>query len=79
MASIRASAHFVIIVGFLLTGMGRDCANGLLHMREAGARTIAQDEKASVVFGMPKEAIRINTVEKILALDEMPSRMMTYF
>lgn len=66
-------------VGIIMTGMGKDGANGLLRMRESGARTIAQDEKSSVVFGMPKEAIRINAAEKIFALDEMPSRIIGYF
>jgi two-component system chemotaxis response regulator CheB len=66
-------------VGILMTGMGRDGADGLLNMREAGARTIAQDESTSVVFGMPKEAIRIGAAEKILPLYEMPQRVLAYF
>ncbi len=55
-------------VGIILTGMGADGAAGLLEMREAGARTIAQDEKSCVVFGMPKEAIKLGAAEKVVSL-----------
>lgn len=55
-------------IGVLLTGMGDDGAAGLLEMREAGARTIAQDEATSVVFGMPAEAIRLSAAESVLGL-----------
>lgn len=55
-------------VGIILTGMGSDGATGLLEMKEAGARTIAQDEKSCVVFGMPKEAIKLGAAEKVVAL-----------
>ncbi|MFP4620538.1 MAG: chemotaxis response regulator protein-glutamate methylesterase [Bacteroidales bacterium] len=58
-------------VGIILTGMGRDGAAGLLEMKQAGAKTIAQDEKSSVVYGMPKEAVEINAVDKILPLQDM--------
>jgi two-component system chemotaxis response regulator CheB len=58
-------------VGLLLTGMGTDGAQGLLRMRQAGARTIAQDEASCVVFGMPREAIRMGAAERVLALDEI--------
>jgi len=51
--------------------MGDDGAKGLLEMKTAGAMTIAQDEKTSVVFGMPKEAIRIGAATKVLPLDDM--------
>ena len=54
--------------GVILTGMGADGANGLLKMREAGARTIAQDENSSIVFGMPKEAIKLGAAEKVVPL-----------
>jgi len=57
--------------GVLLTGMGADGASGLLKMREAGAKTIAQDEESCVVFGMPKEAIRLGAAEKILPLEKI--------
>jgi two-component system chemotaxis response regulator CheB len=54
--------------GVILTGMGDDGAKGLLEMKQAGARTIAQDEQSCVVFGMPKEAIAIGAVDKIVPL-----------
>ncbi|MBN1763674.1 MAG: chemotaxis response regulator protein-glutamate methylesterase [Sedimentisphaerales bacterium] len=58
-------------VGAILTGMGGDGARGLLEMRKAGARTIAQDEESCVVFGMPKEAIKVGAAEKIASLDDI--------
>ncbi len=58
-------------IGIIMTGMGDDGARGLLEMKEAGARNIAQDEKSCVVFGMPNEAIKLNAVEKILPLDQI--------
>ena len=54
-----------------MTGMGDDGARGLLEMKEAGARTIAQDEKSCVVFGMPNEAIKLGAAEKIMPLDQI--------
>lgn len=56
-------------VGCLLTGMGRDGATGLLAMKRAGAMTLAQDEATSIVFGMPREAIRLGAARLILPLD----------
>jgi two-component system chemotaxis response regulator CheB len=58
-------------VGCLLTGMGRDGADGLLAMRRAGGRTIAQDETTCVVFGMPREAILLGAAENVLPLGEI--------
>lgn len=58
-------------VGILLTGMGDDGARGLLEMKEAGATTIAQDEKSSVVFGMPREAIKLDAQKFVLSLTEI--------
>ncbi len=55
-------------VGAILTGMGDDGARGLLEMHQAGARTVAQDEASSVVFGMPKEAIRLGGVDSVMPL-----------
>ena len=59
-------------LGIIMTGMGDDGARGLKEMRNAGAHTIAQDEQSCVVFGMPKEAIRMEAVERIMPLDELP-------
>lgn len=64
-------------VGIILTGMGKDGANGLLEMKEAGAHTIAQDEKSSVVFGMPKEAIDIGAVNQVSDLNTIASYITT--
>jgi two-component system, chemotaxis family, protein-glutamate methylesterase/glutaminase len=59
-------------IGVILTGMGRDGANGLLEMRKAGAPTIAQDEASCVVFGMPKAAIEVGAAQAVLPLDSIP-------
>lgn len=56
-------------VGVIMTGMGDDGAKGLLEMKEAGAATIAQDEQSCVVYGMPKEAVKLGAVERILPLE----------
>lgn len=58
-------------LGIILTGMGADGAAGLLKMKESGAKTIAQDEKSCVVFGMPKEAIKLGAADKIVPLDNI--------
>lgn len=64
-------------VGAVLTGMGADGAAGLLAMKKAGARTIAQDEKSSVVFGMPMEAIKQGAAERVVPLDDVASVLLT--
>jgi two-component system, chemotaxis family, protein-glutamate methylesterase/glutaminase len=64
----RYGAH---AVGVLLTGMGADGAQGIRAMYEAGAFTIAQDESTSVVFGMPKEAIRLGVARKVLPIEKI--------
>jgi two-component system chemotaxis response regulator CheB len=58
-------------VGILLTGMGKDGAEGLLEMKRAGARTFAQDEESSVVYGMPRVARELGAVDEVLGLDEI--------
>ena len=63
-------------IGVILTGMGADGARGMLQMREAGAATIAQDEETSIVFGMPKEAIRIGAVQMVSSLDNIAAAVM---
>ncbi|GIW75223.1 MAG: chemotaxis response regulator protein-glutamate methylesterase [Phycisphaerae bacterium] len=65
-------------IGAILTGMGCDGAAGLLAMRQAGARTMAQDESSCVVFGMPMEAIKIGAAEKIVPLDEIARTMIQW-
>jgi two-component system chemotaxis response regulator CheB len=65
-ASCGASA-----IGCLLTGMGRDGAAGLRLIRQAGGRTIVQDEATSVVYGMPREAVLLGAAERILPLNEI--------
>ncbi len=59
-------------VGVILTGMGADGAKGLLAMKKGGAHTIAQNEETCVVFGMPKEAIKVGAVDKIVGLTDVP-------
>lgn len=59
-------------LGVLLTGMGADGARGMLEMKQASAFNIAQDESTSVVFGMPREAIRLNAVDRVLPLHQIP-------
>jgi two-component system chemotaxis response regulator CheB len=59
-------------VGVIMTGMGRDGAAGLLEMKKAGAPTIAQDEASCVVFGMPKEAIKMGGVDNVVSLSDIP-------
>ena len=63
-------------IGVILTGMGKDGAQGLLKMKEAGGKTIAQDERSCVVFGMPKEAIALGGVDKVVSLSDIPAEVM---
>lgn len=62
-------------IGVILTGMGADGAAGLLELKNMGASTIAQDEKTCVVFGMPKEAIKMGAVDKILPLHQIAAEI----
>ena len=63
-------------IGVILTGMGKDGANGLLSMKKSGAFTIAQDEASCIVYGMPKEAVKLNAVDKILPLSKIPYELL---
>ncbi|MCM2280067.1 MAG: chemotaxis-specific protein-glutamate methyltransferase CheB [Oligoflexia bacterium] len=65
-------------IGVILTGMGGDGSRGMLKMRQAGSRTIAQDEASCVVFGMPKEAIRLGGVESVVSLDGIPDLLVRW-
>jgi two-component system chemotaxis response regulator CheB len=62
-------------IGVILTGMGKDGAEGLKEMRETGSPTIAQDEATSVVWGMPREAVAIGAAVLVLGLHEIPGRL----
>ncbi|MEN3372914.1 chemotaxis response regulator protein-glutamate methylesterase [Dechloromonas sp. ZS-1] len=63
-------------IGVLLTGMGKDGAQGLLRMRQAGARTFGQDEATCVVYGMPREAFLIGGVEEQAPLDDLARKVL---
>ena len=65
-------------VGVIMTGMGDDGARGMLEMFDAGAYTIAQDEASCVVFGMPKEAIKLNGVSKVLPLEAIAGGILNH-
>ncbi len=65
-------------IGVILTGMGKDGALGMLEMREAGAYNFAQDENSCVVFGMPKEAIKVGAAHEIVPLNVMAERVLAY-
>lgn len=65
------------IVGVILTGMGNDGAKGLKLLKENGAKTIAQNEETCVVFGMPKEAIKLNAVDFIEPIDNISSKIVS--
>jgi two-component system chemotaxis response regulator CheB len=74
----RSAARYAAAnaTGVILTGMGDDGAQGLKEMRDAGAATFAQDEASSVVFGMPKEAIRLGGVQHTLSLAQLPAAVL---
>ncbi len=63
-------------VGALLTGMGADGAKGMLSMREAGAYTVAQNEESCVVYGMPREAVKINAAVDVLPLERIADALL---
>jgi two-component system chemotaxis response regulator CheB len=65
-------------IGAILTGMGDDGARGMLEMKQAGAVTLAQDEATCVVFGMPKEAIKMNGVDKVLPLRSIAGSILNH-
>ena len=63
--------------GIIMTGMGDDGAHGLKEMHDAGAPTVAQDEETCVVFGMPKEAIKLGGVDRVMGLQDIPRAILT--
>jgi two-component system chemotaxis response regulator CheB len=65
-------------LGVIMTGMGDDGARGMKEMHDAGAQTVAEDESTCVVFGMPKVAIDMGGVDKIVPLDRIPQEIIAY-
>lgn len=63
-------------LGIIMTGMGDDGARGLKEMRDAGARTLGQDEDSCVVYGMPREAFKLGAVERELPLEQIASAIL---
>jgi two-component system chemotaxis response regulator CheB len=76
----RSAAKFAgkNAVGVILTGMGKDGAEGMLEMKQAGAYNFAQDEATCVVFGMPREAIAVGAVDEVAPLNDLPSKVLSY-
>ncbi|MDP3702349.1 MAG: chemotaxis response regulator protein-glutamate methylesterase [Hylemonella sp.] len=66
------------ILGIIMTGMGDDGARGMKVLHDGGARTIAQNEETCVVFGMPKEAIKLQAVDDILGLEQIPRAILQF-
>jgi two-component system chemotaxis response regulator CheB len=64
-------------IGVILTGMGSDGAHGMLKLKRAGAKTIAQDEESCVVFGMPREAIKLGAVDRVVPLSHIAAAILT--
>ena len=65
-------------LGIIMTGMGDDGARGMKVMHDSGARTIAQNEETCVVFGMPKEAIKLQAVDDILPLEQIARAILQF-
>jgi two-component system chemotaxis response regulator CheB len=66
------------VLAIMLTGMGDDGARGMKQLHDGGARTVAQDEASCVVFGMPKEAIKLGAVDQVLPLDRIAASILQF-
>ncbi len=73
-----ASTAGVNAIGVILTGMGRDGAEGMLEMKRRGAHTFAQDEASCVVYGMPRAAVEAGGVDEVVSLSEMGEKLVSY-
>ena len=71
--SVELVAIIVSALGIILTGMGKDGADGLLRLKEVGAHTIGQNEATCVVYGMPQAAYKVGAVAEVLALPAIPA------
>ena len=74
--SSAAEAYRDKVIGVLLSGMGKDGAEGMKAIKERGGKTIAQDELTSVIFGMPKAAIEMDAVDKVVPLPDIVDEIM---
>lgn len=75
----RSGARYISLnaVAVILTGLGSDGAKGMLDLKRAGAKTIAQDENSSVIFGMPNEAIKLGAVDIVASLEDIPNLILS--
>ncbi|GAM08839.1 chemotaxis response regulator protein-glutamate methylesterase [Geobacter sp. OR-1] len=67
------------MVGVILTGMGRDGADGIVHMKKCGSVTIAQDQKTSVIYGMPKAAAETGSIDFVLPIERIAAKLREMF
>ncbi|HVA92266.1 MAG TPA: chemotaxis-specific protein-glutamate methyltransferase CheB [Chloroflexota bacterium] len=72
-----ARAYGAQAVGVVLTGLGADGANGLMHIKVAGGQTLAQDEDTSIVYGMPREAAALGAAQEVLPLDRIVAHLLS--
>ena len=78
MESVAADPS-IVIAGAVLTGMGKDGAQGIVHLKRIGAVTMAQDEASSIIFGMPKTAIATGCVDFVLSPEQMKEKLTELF
>lgn len=77
--SVAQFSNHVPVMGIVLTGMGKDGAQGLLELRKSGSYTVAQDRKTSTIFGMPDQAIKLGAAENILPYHQMADEIMHWW
>lgn len=75
MQSVAEVDENMPIIGVILTGMGSDGAKGMKKLKRKGAFTIAQDEKTSVIYGMPKMAVKLGVVDKVMDIHDIPGEI----
>ncbi len=73
--STAANLSFINISAYILSGIGRDGVDGLLNLKKMGHKCIAQDEKSSIVYGMPKAALEANAVDYILSINDISKKI----